>query len=67
MLLIIFLGLVATLTSVSDGCDVGTQDVKDFDFFRVGAGVLAWLLEQAADNVSAWFDISFVVPLTKSQ
>jgi len=67
MLLIIFLGLVATLTSVSGGCDVGTQDVKDFDFYMVGIGVVTWLLEQAAVNVSAWFDISSVVPLTKSQ
>ena len=40
MLLIIFLGLVATLTSVSGGCDVGTQDVKDFDFYMVGIGVV---------------------------
>jgi len=67
MLLITFLGLVATLTSVSGDCHVGTQDVKDFDFNKVGIVVLTWFLEQAADNVSAWFDISFVVPLTKSQ
>ena len=32
MLLIISLGLVATLTSGSGGCDAGTQDVNDFDF-----------------------------------
>jgi hypothetical protein len=40
MLLIIFLGLIATLTSGSGGCDVGNQDVKDFDFSRVGIDVL---------------------------
>ena len=67
MLLITFLGLVATLTSVSGDCDVGNQDVKDFDFNKVGIVVLTWFLEQAADNVNGWFDISFVVPLTKSQ
>jgi hypothetical protein len=40
MLLIIFFALIAMLTSGSGGCDVGTQDVKDFDFFRAGIGVL---------------------------
>jgi len=67
MLLIFFFGLTDTLTSVSGGCDVGNLDVKFFDVSRVGVGVLTWFLLQAADKVSAWFDISFVVPLTKSQ
>jgi len=40
MLLIIFYGLVATLTSGSVSCDVGTQDVNDFDVSSVGVGVL---------------------------
>jgi len=35
MLLIIFLGLIATLTSVCDGCDIGTQNVKHFDCSKV--------------------------------
>jgi len=65
-LLITFFSLVVTLTSGSGGCDVGTQDVKDFYFSRVGAGALAWFLEWGADKDSAWFDISFVFPLTKS-
>jgi hypothetical protein len=43
MLLIIFLGLIATLTSVCDGCDVGTQDVKHFDWYKVGVTVLMLL------------------------
>ena len=65
MLLIIFFGLVATLTSGSGGCGFGTQDVNGFDFSRAGAGALAWFVEQTVDNVSAWFVISFVVLLTK--
>ena len=67
ILLIFFFGLASTLTSVSGGCDVGNQDVKVFDVSRVGFGVLTWFLAQAADNVSAWFDISFAVPLKISQ
>ena len=35
MLLIFVLGLIATLTSVCGGCDVGTQRVKDFDWSKV--------------------------------
>ena len=64
MLLIIFFGLVATLTSGSGDCSFGTQDMNGFDFSRAGDGALAWFVEQTADNVSAWFDISFVVLLT---
>jgi len=66
MMPIIFFGLAATLTSVSGGCDVGNQNVKDFDVNKVGAGAFSWFLEQAVDIVSAWFDISFVVPLKKT-
>jgi hypothetical protein len=40
MLLIILFGLIATLTSGSGGCDVGNQDVKNFDFSKAGIGVL---------------------------
>jgi hypothetical protein len=39
MLLIIFLGLIATFTSVSGDCNIGTQDENDFDFTKVGVGV----------------------------
>jgi hypothetical protein len=35
MFLIIFLGLIATLTSVCDGCDVGTLKLKHFDWYKV--------------------------------
>jgi hypothetical protein len=40
MLLIIFLGLIANLTLVSYGCDVGTQTIDDLDFTKVGISVL---------------------------
>jgi hypothetical protein len=40
MLLIIYLGLIATLTSVSGDCDNGTQEVNDFNFTAVGISVL---------------------------
>ena len=40
MLLIIFLGLIAKLTSVSGDCDLGNQEVNNFDFIRVGVSVL---------------------------
>jgi hypothetical protein len=36
MLVIIVLGLIAKLALVCDGCDVGTRDVKDFDWTKVG-------------------------------
>ena len=38
MLLTIFLDLIAKLTSVSGDCDVGTQEVDDFDWTEVGIG-----------------------------
>jgi len=41
MLLIIFFGLVATLTSGSGDCSFGTQDMNGFDFSRAGDGALA--------------------------
>jgi hypothetical protein len=40
MLLIIFLGIIAKLTLVLSDCDVGPQDVKDFDFTKVGIYIL---------------------------
>jgi len=48
MLLIIFLGLIATLTSVSGDCDVGISERKYFDWYKVGAGVMIRFLKQAA-------------------
>jgi hypothetical protein len=40
MKLIIFLGLIATLNSVCDGCDIGIQGVEGFDWAEVGISVL---------------------------
>jgi hypothetical protein len=47
MLLIFFLGLIAKLALVCNGCDVGTSEVKDFDWNNVGIGLLTQLLKQA--------------------
>jgi hypothetical protein len=35
MLLIVFLDIIATLTLVSGECDVGTQNISDFDWNEV--------------------------------
>jgi len=40
MLLIIVLVQIATSTLVSSECDHGTMKVKDFDWNKVGIGVL---------------------------
>jgi len=44
MLLIIFLGLIAKLASVSGDCDFGTRTLNDFDWFKVGISVLTCLM-----------------------
>jgi len=54
MLLIIFLGLIAKLTSVSDSCDVGISKVKDFDWTKVGIGVLTRFLQQELNLLLAF-------------
>jgi hypothetical protein len=36
MMLIIFLGLIVKLALVCDGCDVGTSEVVNFDWNKVG-------------------------------
>ena len=48
MLLIIFLGLIAKLTSVSGDCDIGSSVVDDFDWNKVGVWVLTGFLKEAA-------------------
>jgi len=53
MLLIIFFGLIVKLASVSDGCDVGTSVVNNFDWDQVGIVVLTRLLKQAAFKTAA--------------
>jgi len=40
MLLITFLGLIATLMSVCDGCDFGKPEFKHFDWNKVCIRVL---------------------------
>jgi len=40
MLLIIFLGLIAKLTSVYGDCVIGPSEVDDFDWNKVGVWVL---------------------------
>jgi hypothetical protein len=40
MLLIIFLGLIANLASVTGYCDIGPAKLNDFDFTKVGISVL---------------------------
>ena len=41
MMLIIFLGLIAKLALVSGECEVGTDNVNDFDWNKVGISVLS--------------------------
>jgi len=57
MLLIIFLGLIATLASVCDGCDVGTSEVNNFDYYKVCIIVLTRFLKQAAFKTASCFCI----------
>jgi hypothetical protein len=53
MLLIVLLGLIAKLTSVSGDCVVGNKDVN-INWNRVGISVLTQLLKQAAFETAAW-------------
>ena len=53
MLVIIFLSLIAKLTSVSGDCDIGPQNVN-FDWDKVGVSVLTQFLKQAAFETAAW-------------
>ena len=46
MLLIIFLGLITSLTLVSGVCDYGTRGMDDFDFIKVGIFVWTGFLKQ---------------------
>jgi len=48
MLLIIFLGLIAKLMSVSSDCDVGTLKLKDFDWNKVDISVMNCFLKQTS-------------------
>jgi hypothetical protein len=44
MLLIITLGLIAKLALVSCDCDFGPLPMNDFDYTKVGIGVLTCIL-----------------------
>jgi hypothetical protein len=55
MLLIIVLGLIAKLTSGSGDCEIGTQDVKYFDYYKVCISVLTRFLKQVAFKSAASF------------
>jgi hypothetical protein len=55
MLLIVFLGLIAKLALVCDGCDIGTQRTEDFNFVKVGVIVLTLLLKQVSLKMSIGF------------
>jgi len=55
MLLIIFLGLIVKLTSVYGQCDVGTQNVTNFDWNRVSVRLLTGFLKEAAVETLFWF------------
>jgi hypothetical protein len=57
MLLIIFLGLIAKLSSVSGNCDVGTSVVNSFYWNKVSITVLTRFLKQAAFKTAACFCI----------
>jgi hypothetical protein len=59
MLLINFLGLIAKLASVCDGCDVGTHEVKNFDWNKVCTVVLRQFLIQAAFKTSDFLCLIF--------
>ena len=48
MLLIFFLGLIAKFTLVFGDCDIGTHDIKDFDWSKVCISVFTQVLKQAA-------------------
>jgi hypothetical protein len=48
MLLIVFLDLIATLTLVSGECDVGTQNIDDFDYTKLGVRLLSGIVKDAA-------------------
>jgi len=64
MLLIFFLGLIATLTSVCDGRRDGIRERKHFDYYKVGVTVLTRFLKQATFKAAACVYITSVVPLT---
>jgi hypothetical protein len=61
MLLIVFLDLIATLTLVAGECNVGTQNISDFNYTEVSVRLLTGLMKEAA------FKTIFSFPITKPQ
>jgi hypothetical protein len=61
MLLIIFLGLIATLTLVSGKCDVGTQNMDDFNWTKVRVNLFTRIVKEVAVVTLLLF------PMTKPQ
>jgi hypothetical protein len=66
IMLIIFLGLIAKLTSVSSECVVGSQDVKNLDWNKVGVSSMIHFQKQAVSKLLLGFCISFVALLANS-
>jgi hypothetical protein len=60
MQLIIVLGLIAKLASVSGKCDV-EKTVKDFDYKKVSSDMLSCFLYQAVTAPALCFEIQFFV------
>jgi hypothetical protein len=65
MLLIIFLGLFAKITLPAGGCDVGTQNVDNFDWTQVSISVWTKFMKQESKLLLGSY-ISFVDGLKKS-
>jgi hypothetical protein len=61
MLQIIFLCLIATLTLVSGKCDVGTQNMDDFDWTKVGVTLFTGFMKETT------VEILFLFSITKPQ
>jgi hypothetical protein len=67
MLRIIFLGLIAKLALVCNGCDVGKWGVENFDWNQVGIVAQRKFLETSDFISGACVYISIVIPLSNSK
>jgi hypothetical protein len=65
MLLIIFLSLFAKITLPAGGCDVGTQNVDNFDWTQVCISVLTRFMKQELKLLLGFY-VSFVFRLKNS-
>jgi len=66
-MLITFLGPIAKLSSVCNGCYVGTAEENNCYLNQVGIIVLTWFRIQSAVKTVECIDISFVVLLYNSR